>query len=61
MNRKMILPVLKTALKENFSLDELQELRKMLNIGSLLDVFEDAVQETIESIVADRFQSPTAE
>lgn len=54
--RKDIVKLLRSSLKESFSLVDLHRVRNLLNQGELLDVFSDAVDEAIQSREADLWQ-----
>lgn len=55
MNRKAIIILIRNTLK-NLSLDTLQDIQKKLNAGELTDVFESALDDAIESKIADNWQ-----
>jgi hypothetical protein len=48
MNRKTIMITISNFLRELYTLDGLEKMRKMLDAGELMDVFSDAVDRAIE-------------
>jgi hypothetical protein len=48
MNRKTIMITISNFLRELYTLDGLEKMRKMLDAGELMDVFSDAVDKAIE-------------
>jgi hypothetical protein len=48
MNRKTIIATISNFLRELYTLDGLEKMRKMLDAGELMDVFSDAVDRAIE-------------
>jgi hypothetical protein len=59
MNRKNLISLFRVVLKATFSKDELLQIQSKRNRGELLDVFERAVEDAINSHKADEFQEET--
>lgn len=55
INRRVMVFTVKRALKI-FSLDDLEKIERLINVGQMMDVFEEAVDKAIESKRADNWQ-----
>jgi|KBSSwiStaDraftv2_1062776.scaffolds.fasta_scaffold166655_6 hypothetical protein len=56
MTRQMIIRLISDMLKEKFPLSSLKSIRSLLNQGTLMNVFEQAVDKAIESKISDEWQ-----